>query len=208
MTERQFLHRPSKDAIRELPPFPGLPLERIHLIRDEADAQRAREQILAADAVGFDTESKPTFFAGQEHTGPHLVQIATRERAFLFTVDTGAGGAVLREVIATETVLKVGFGLRSDRGPIQRKLEVALEPVIELCKATQALGYKHQVGLQAAVAIVLGQYLQKSKKVTTSNWAARELSPAQQRYAANDAYASLLVYLELARSAPQVLLPG
>lgn len=208
MTQHDYLERPSKEAMRELPPFAALPLERIHLVRDEADARHALEQAYRARYVGFDTESKPTFFASQTRTGPHLVQVATPDEAFLFTVDGGAGGEQLREILTADGIVKVGFGLRSDRGPIKSKLGVTLQPVIELCKATQALAYRHQVGLRAAVAIVLGQYLQKSKKVTTSNWAAPRLSPAQQLYAANDAYASLCIYQELARSAPQVLEVG
>jgi ribonuclease D len=56
------------------------------------------------------------------------------------------------------------------------------------------LGFKQAVGLKTAVAIVLGQRMPKSKKVTTSNWAAPQLSPQQLQYAANDAHASLLVY--------------
>jgi ribonuclease D len=33
----------------------------------------------------------------------------------------------------------------------------------------------------------------KSKSITTSNWAAQELTPNQLRYAANDAYAALKI---------------
>ena len=58
------------------------------------------------------------------------------------------------------------------------------------------------VGLRAAVAIVLGQRMPKSKKVTTSNWAAAKLSPQQLQYAANDAHASLLVYRALQAMPP------
>ncbi|MEG2818348.1 MAG: 3'-5' exonuclease domain-containing protein 2, partial [Comamonas sp.] len=53
------------------------------------------------------------------------------------------------------------------------------------------------IGVRAAVALVLGQYFRKSKKTTTSNWAARELSDAQRRYAANDAHAPALLYAAL-----------
>jgi ribonuclease D len=36
--------------------------------------------------------------------------------------------------------------------------------------------------------------LLKSKSITTSNWAARELTERQLLYAANDAYAALRVF--------------
>jgi hypothetical protein len=44
---------------------------------------------------------------------------------------------------------------------------------------------------------VLGRRLQKSKSVTTSNWASPVLKPHQLLYAANDAYAALCVFQAL-----------
>jgi len=44
---------------------------------------------------------------------------------------------------------------------------------------------------------VLGMQLKKSKKVTTSNWANRRLTPDQLQYAADDAQAGLAVYLAM-----------
>ena len=61
-------------------------------------------------------------------------------------------------------------------------------------KALRTLGYKDALGVKAAVAVVLGQRLQKSKSVTTSNWAMHELSPKQLQYAANDAFAALAIF--------------
>jgi ribonuclease D len=55
--------------------------------------------------------------------------------------------------------------------------------------------------VKTAVAELLGQQLQKSKKVATTNWAGRALSERQMLYAANDAHAALRVYRAwLARS--------
>ena len=191
--------------MRELPKFNGLPLRRIRLIRNAADLTFAQNEISASTHVGFDTESKPVFVANQPRTGPHVLQISTEKYAFLFTPSHAAGNEFLAEVIQSERTTKVGFGLKSDRGPIYRKLKAKLRSTIELTAVVRRLGYRQQVGLQAAVAIVLGQYLQKSKHLTTSNWAADRLSDAQLLYAANDAYASLRVYQELARVAPDLL---
>jgi ribonuclease D len=58
-------------------------------------------------------------------------------------------------------------------------------------------GKKGQVGLRGAVAAVLGSGIGKSRSVSTSNWANKALTEAQQRYAANDAYAALTVFLGL-----------
>lgn len=48
--------------------------------------------------------------------------------------------------------------------------------------------------MKAAVALVFGRRFVKSRKATTSNWANRQLTEAQIRYAANDAWASIRVY--------------
>lgn len=191
--------------MRELPPFNGLSLQHIHLVNTADEANFAYDELINATHVGFDTESKPTFMADQPATGPHIVQLATPKHAFLFTADPSPGNELLAEITQSETIIKVGFGLKSDRGPLQNKLGVTLRATIELSAAVKRLGYRQQVGLQAAVAVVLGQYLPKSRKITLSNWAANPLSSAQQLYAANDAYASLRVYLALTRMAPQLL---
>ena len=197
MDKRVYLQRPGKDAIRALPPFPGLPLDRIVLLQNPDHVRLAGAEIAKASCVGFDTESKPVFLANQPKSGPHLLQIATADQAFLCRPDFGEGVALFRQVIESEAIVKAGFGLRSDQGAIRRALGAKLRNGVELSSLVQRMGFQQKVGLQTAVAVVLGQYLQKSKKITTSNWAARTLSDAQLLYAANDAFASLKVYLAI-----------
>ena len=126
--------------------------------------------------------------------GPHVIQLATLEHAFIFSVDHNVGHALIRDVLHAEHLTKVGFGLKSDRGPLSRKLGVKVCPAVELSAVVRRLGFREPVGLQAAVAIVLKQDFEKSKSVTTSNWARTILSPKQLLYAANDAYAALAVF--------------
>ncbi|MEN8166711.1 MAG: 3'-5' exonuclease domain-containing protein 2, partial [Pseudomonadota bacterium] len=58
---------------------------------------------------------------------------------------------------------------------------------------------------RAAVAIMFNKRLQKSKSVSTSNWALPLLKPNQQLYAANDAYAALKILQALKK--PEAELP-
>lgn len=197
--KRHYLARPDKAAIRSLPPFPGLERSRIMLLRDVQDVKHAERELSSVTCVGFDTESKPVFLANQPKSGPHLIQLATDRLAILCPVTLSSGLDLIRKIVASDTVMKVGFGLKSDRGPLQRLLGVQLRCSQELSGLVQKLGYQQKVGLQVAVAVVLGQHLQKSKRLTTSNWAAPVLSDSQLLYAANDAYASLRVYLALQR---------
>lgn len=192
------LQRPTREAIAQMPEFAGLPLERIHLVRDEAGATHARRALEQAGHVGFDTESKPVFVRGQPNEGPHVIQLATLDEAFIVQVAPGMPVEFLRAVLESDNIVKVGFGLRSDRGPLLDRTGIRLGAAIDIGRRLRETGYRHDVGLKAAVAIVLGQRLRKPKSATTSNWAQPRLRPAQLLYAANDAYASLVVFQRLA----------
>jgi ribonuclease D len=188
------MERPTSEQIAALPPYPALPLDRIHVLRDAAQCEFAESELRRAGHVGFDTESKPMFVAGGVPTGPHIVQFATADRAFIVHTELPETEAFLRAMVESQAIAKVGFGIASDRAPLHRKLGVALGGGVDVSFMVRRLGFKQAVGLKTAVAIVLGQRMPKSKKVTTSNWAAPQLSPQQLQYAANDAHASLLVY--------------
>lgn len=70
----------------ELPAYPGIGLDRITLVVSDTLAASALRALMAADAIGFDTESKPTFLKGEASTGPHLIQLATENHAYLFPI--------------------------------------------------------------------------------------------------------------------------
>ncbi|KQW44762.1 MULTISPECIES: 3'-5' exonuclease [unclassified Roseateles] len=196
------MDRPTSEQIAVLPPYRALTPDRIHVLCDAAQCEFAEGELRRAGHVGFDTESKPMFVAGGEQTGPHIVQFATAEHAFIVHTEKPETLAFLRAMLESAAVAKVGFGLASDQKPLHRKLGSQFLGGIDVSHMVRRLGFKQAVGLRAAVAIVLGQRLPKSKKITTSNWASRNLSPQQLQYAANDAHASLLVYRALAAMPP------
>lgn len=195
---------PSKDETALMPPFPGLPLERIFVPRTRDDFAAAFDEILAHGRAGFDTESKPTFTFGEVSEGPHVVQFALSDKAFIFQPHRPDGHAFLTELLASPKVLKIGFGLQSDKGQIQAKLGVQLQSVLDLNSVFRKEGYNNSMGVRAAVGVVFQQHFHKSKKTTTSNWEARELNDKQLLYAANDAYAALRVYDALKPGHPEL----
>lgn len=185
---------PEREEIALLEPFEGLGLNDIVLVATRDDAERAAAALLAAGVVGFDTESKPTFAKNEVSTGPHLVQFATRETAWLFQLHRSDCNEVLGALIGSEALRKVGFGLSSDLSLIRQKLKVEPRAVYDIDDEFRRRGYRRSVGVKTAVALVFNQRFTKSRKATTSNWASHRLSEAQLRYAANDAYASIRVY--------------
>jgi ribonuclease D len=58
-------------------------------------------------------------------------------------------------------------------------------------------GYRKDMGVKGAVAVLFEKRFIKSKKSATSNWANAVLSEAQLIYAANDAYAAFRVWQAL-----------
>ncbi|MBI5005741.1 MAG: 3'-5' exonuclease domain-containing protein 2 [Nitrosomonadales bacterium] len=186
-------HAPSKPDIALMPPFVGLTLKHIHVPANKTEFAAAAAAIRAAGLVGFDTESKPTFSVGEVSDGPHVVQFALHDKAYLFQVHRKEGHHELIELLRSDEVLKVGFGLRSDRKHIRARFGVEFGGVVDLNTVFSMDGYQKEMGVRNAVALMFRQRFAKSKSITTTNWSQRELTPQQILYAANDAYAALKV---------------
>ncbi|WP_421681705.1 3'-5' exonuclease domain-containing protein 2 [Stutzerimonas urumqiensis] len=188
-----------------LPRYEGVSPERILTPSTREAFRQAVDDIASYGQIGFDTESKPTFRVGEPSTGPHLIQFATPVTVYLFQV--GADGCIdaAKAVLESDQVLKVGFGLSSDRSRLRSRLGIELRHFIDLGTTLRYAGKKGQVGLRGAVAAVLGTRISKSRSVSTSNWSNRTLTDAQRHYAANDAHAALAIFLALG-DAPETLL--
>ena len=184
---------PTKSEIALMQPFVGLTLERIHVPSTEAEFASAIDDIKAAGIVGFDTESRPTFVVGDVSDGPHVVQFALHDKAYLFQVHRTEGLPFLIELLESEAVIKVGFGLKSDSGQILKKLGIKFGGVVDLNSVFSMQGYRKEIGARAAVGLVFKQRFAKSKRITTTDWSQHELTEQQMIYAANDAYAALKV---------------
>lgn len=188
------LSTPGKDEIALLPEFERLGLDRIVLVTTRAQAFEASAALRDHADWGFDTESKPTFLKEQVSDGPHIVQLATLNRAWVFQLhDTGCRD-VVAGLLAEGAHTKAGFGLRDDSKRIRSKLAVEPAGVLELNAIFRARGYRKDMGVKGAVAVLFQQRFIKSKKAATSNWANARLTEAQLVYAANDAYAAARVF--------------
>lgn len=185
---------PSKDEIALLPPFARLGLDRIALVKTPQEAEKAMRILASAGVWGFDTESKPTFFKDQVSEGPHIVQLATMDHAWVFQLHDLECRALVGELLAMGGIAKAGFGLGDDKKRIVDKLGVEPADVLELNHVFRQRGYRKDMGVKGAVAVLFGQRFIKSKKAATSNWAHPQLTEAQLVYAANDAYAAARVF--------------
>lgn len=194
MTAREQHPTPSKDDIALLEPFERLGLDRISLVSTAAQAREACAALIEHTVWGFDTESKPTFFKDQVSDGPHIVQLATEQRAWVFQLHEPDCRAQVAALLAHGGHIKAGFGLGDDTRRIVSKLAVEPAAVMELNAVFRARGYRKDMGVKGAVAVLFNRRFIKSKKAATSNWANPKLNEAQLVYAANDAWAAVRVY--------------
>jgi ribonuclease D len=193
-------HSPSKDEIASLPLFERLPLERITVVQTAEQAVAAQRALIQSPVWGFDTESKPTFFKDQISDGPHVAQFATTQHAWVFQLHDANVKGIVAELLAMPHITKAGFGLGDDRKRIQQRLGVDPPLLLDINTLFRERGYRKELGIKGAVAVVFGQQFAKSKKAATSNWSVRQLSPSQVVYAANDAWGAARVMQALTQA--------
>ncbi|UTW13640.1 3'-5' exonuclease [Marinobacterium rhizophilum] len=191
--KREEREAPGKADIALLPPFKGLELAQIRVPRSPEDFAAATRDLLQQRYIGFDTESKPTFDKGETSRGPHVVQLTTLKHAYIFQLWREHCCEQLCRILQSADTVKVGFGLRSDRSHIRRRLGITPNALLDLDQVFRRQGYRRELGVKAAIAVLLQQKFQKSKSVAMSNWALPELKENQLLYAGNDAYAARLV---------------
>ncbi len=185
---------PSPEDMALLPLFERLDMSRITLVSRGDQAQMAAVALQTAAAWGFDTESKPTFRVGEVSTGPHILQLATLEHAWVFQLHEPDCRAVAAQLMAQCDKVKAGFGLGDDKKRIRSKLGIEPQGIVEINTLFRQMGYRKEIGVKSAVAVLFNQRFIKSKKASTSNWSLPHLSESQIIYAANDAYAAICVY--------------
>lgn len=188
---------PGKEQIALLEPFERLGLSQIQVISTPEQASTALQELSNATALGFDTESKPTFAKNEQSDGPHIVQLATLSKAYIFQLHDADCRRVVALLLESNAIIKAGFGLGDDRRRLISKLGVDPQGVLDLNTVFRNKGYRKDMGVRGAVAVLFNKRFIKSRKATTSNWANARLSEAQLIYAANDAYAAFRVFKEL-----------
>ena len=194
MTER---YTPDKEEINALPAFDRLDLPQITLVDTPEMARAAMAALQDHPGLGFDTESKPTFTKNETSDGPHIVQLSTVQHAWIFQLQDAECRRVVAALLESPRIIKAGFGLGDDKKRIHAKLGIDFQAVLDLNATFRALGYRKDMGVRGAVAVLFNQRFIKSKKASTSNWANTQLTDAQLIYAANDAYAAQRVWAKL-----------
>lgn len=179
----------------------GLPLRRyegpISIVADARDVVAASLYLRDEAVIGFDTETRPSFRAGEQHPAS-LLQLAGEEHVFLFQLTRISDLAPLAAILEDPRIRKVGVAIQHDVVGLRRTHPFTPRGFAEIGELARGLGV-HNTGLRTLCAMFLGFRVAKGAK--TSNWANATLTDSQIVYAATDAWASRALYVEMARGA-------
>lgn len=191
-----FPQRIAKDLIQEMPlaAFEG---EVVVIDRPEQVAD-AIAYLSEQSVLGVDTESRPSFTRGV-HYPTALVQIGSTERVYLFRLTHVGMPKELAAIFQNPAICKVGLAFKDDLNGLRRRQSFVPQNCVDLQSIVGRYGIL-DLGLQKLFAICFGKKISKSQQVT--NWENSHLTPEQIRYAATDAWATLLVYNELMATKP------
>jgi ribonuclease D len=163
---------------------------KIYVIDNPIDAKKAVHYLSKFEFLGFDTETRPSFTKGLLRS-VSLIQIATTDICFLFRLGDNGFPSALIDLLSNPKIFKIGLSLKDDFVSMSRRLKFSPQGFIDLQKIVQ----KHDIeelSLQKIYAILFQKKISKNQRL--SNWEADELTEAQKKYAALDAWACLKIY--------------
>ncbi len=182
------------DVIKNMPTaaFDG----HIVVVDNQREAQRVVPYLMRQDILGFDTETKPCFEKGKSNMVA-LLQVATETECFLFRLcKIGLPDCVVQLLSAADGPVRVGLSWHDDVRSLNRRRSFQCAHFEELQNMAHQLGIE-DMSLQKLYANIFGQRISKRQRLT--NWERTELTPAQQVYAATDAWACVKMYEEMQR---------
>ena len=178
---------------------------RIIVVNQVEDAIKAVNFLMRHKVLGFDTETKPSFKKGRVNKVA-LLQIATRDDAFLFQLNSiGITDDIMR-LLEDKNILKVGLSISDDIRALTTRRYFTPRAFIDIQTIVKQIGIE-DMGLQKIYANLFGLKISKNKQL--SNWNTQILDEKQKKYAALDAFACIHIYdkvMELINSHNYILL--
>ena len=172
-----------------------LPIRRydgeVCIVTTAQDLTRAIDDIRSERVVGLDTETRPAFAKGESYL-PCLVQAATARAVYLFQLSRADAFPLLIDLLEAPRTVKAGVALAYDLRTLKQVFPFEARNVLDLGLVARGAGFG-QSGVRNLAGLFLGFRIPKGNR--TSNWASRQLSPAQITYAATDAWACRELFL-------------
>ncbi|MGB0166015.1 MAG: 3'-5' exonuclease [Luteibaculum sp.] len=166
----------------------------IIIVEDRAEIAAVIDELRHEDFIGFDTESKPQFVKGKPNSMA-LLQFAGARSVYLIRVNKTGFPPELIRFFNRYPGEFVGIGLDDDWREIRKKgIDVQPKNPVDLNVLAKQKGFI-SIGAKKLCALLLGFTISKGQQ--TSNWETNELSDAQIKYAATDAWICRDLYLKI-----------
>ena len=176
-------------------------LEAVHFdgrieVVETADAlAKACKDLAKQKIIGFDTETRPSFTAGVTNKVA-LLQLSTEECCYLIRLNKLPLTREIVAILSSKTIIKIGADVRNDISALNKLHRFTAEGFIDLQNEVGKYGIEDK-SLRKISGIVLGKKVSKAQRL--SNWAAKQLTPQQQMYAATDAWVCIEIYNRLTK---------
>ena len=147
----------------------------------DEDFAEAMDYLKSQTVIGFDTETKPSFTSNSPRHHVALLQLSGRDKAYVFRLNLMGLPAPLVSVLSDSRITKVGAA-------------VTPRSFVDLQSMVAEYGIQDK-SVRKMSAIILGKKVSKTQQL--SNWEAPQLSGAQLKYAAIDAWVCREMYIRL-----------
>lgn len=188
-----FAHSVTVEEIEVLEPagFDG----RISVVSDTDDVFNEAIAYLSSQKVlGFDTETKPCFIPKVPRNKMAILQLSGEDRAYIFRLQQVGIPVPLARLLGNPSVIKVGAAVHDDIKGLQEYRPFIPKGFVDLQKLAPEYGIEEK-SVRKMAAIILKKRVSKSQQL--SNWESVQLSEAQLRYAAVDAWICKEMYHKL-----------
>lgn len=165
----------------------------IVVVDDMAQLKEAMALLSNETIIGFDTETRPSFRKNVQYT-PSLLQLSSDKHAILFRLKHIGLPKEVIALLENEDITKIGVAISRDLKELKEIQPFSEKNFVDLNTFAPKKGFQN-IGVRKLSAMVLG--FKVSKRQQTSNWEAKDLSNAQQIYAATDAWVSREIYLKI-----------
>ncbi len=164
----------------------------IDKVNEEFD--QAMEYLCSQKMLGFDTETKPCFVPKVPRNKMAILQLSGPGKAYIFRLQQIGVPDRLAKLLADRKVLKIGAAVHDDIRGLCQYNNFTPDGFIDLQKLAGEYGIEEK-SVRKMAAIILGKRVSKSQQL--SNWESAQLSEAQLKYAAIDAWVCLEMYKRL-----------
>lgn len=201
MIRNDFSENMTNDEVAELPlvHFEG----KIVVIDSQEKIGKACEDLLSQPAIGFDTETRPSFKAGVTNK-VSLLQLSTPTTCYLFRLCKIPLDRQIIKVLESRQTLKIGAAIRDDIRGLQALRRFRQGGFVDLQSIVAEWGIAEK-SVRKMAGVILGTRVSKAQRL--SNWESSSLTPAQQLYAATDAWVCLDIFERLNKTDKKPLPP-